>query len=204
MDLHCNRKWLRRLLKAHLEGEVDWREQLPGNRKFLAELQARGISPDLWLAAHPRQFSPQANSQFMLSLCSEPLEILRMGNYFGTCLSIGQINAFSTVANALELNKRVVYARNEAGRVVGRQLLALNANWELVGFEVYSDVADASRKAFEKTFVRYAADFAALCGLALGSDGEVPLLFVEEWYDDGIVPWDPPTGQETAEVPAAG
>ena len=50
----------------------------------------------------------------------DPLSILQLGNYFDTCLSFGAFNAFSTVANACELNKRVVYAVDDRGFVLVR------------------------------------------------------------------------------------
>ena len=54
----------------------------------------------------------------VLRLETDLLRILQMGNYMGTCLSLGGGNAFSTVANACDLNKRVLYAANGAGTEV--------------------------------------------------------------------------------------
>jgi hypothetical protein len=36
---------------------------------------------------------------------------------------------------------------------------------------------------------RYVERFATACGLQLAGYGEVPKLFAEEWYDDGVVEW---------------
>ncbi|HEV8633466.1 MAG TPA: hypothetical protein VG370_04385 [Chloroflexota bacterium] len=69
---------------------------------------------------------------------TDPLRILPMGNYVDTCLSFGGINAFATVANACVLNKRVVYAAADAGRVLGRKLIGLTAEGKLVGFRTYT------------------------------------------------------------------
>jgi hypothetical protein len=55
---------------------------------------------------------------------NDPQEILRMGSAVGSCLSLGTCNAYSA-ANALDANKRIVYARTPTGKVVGRQLLAI-------------------------------------------------------------------------------
>jgi hypothetical protein len=38
-------------------------------------------------------------------------------------------------------------------------------------------------------FARYLRDFARRCRLDLADAGEVPRLFAEAWYDDGVVPW---------------
>jgi hypothetical protein len=111
-----------------------------------------------------------------------------MGNYFDTCLSYGRFNAHSTVANACELNKRVIYARDGAGRVVGRKLIGVNSDGKLVGFYSYTNVGKAAN-ALRAIFRRYAAGFAAACGLELADEGTVPTLFAQAWYDDGVVPW---------------
>jgi hypothetical protein len=101
------------------------------------------------------------------------------------------MNAFSTVANAVELNKRVVYAADGAGRIVGRKLIAINTLGALVGFRTYTALADAdANAALRAIFRRYLIDFADRCGLAWADGGEVATLFVEAWYDDGIWPWD--------------
>ena len=67
----------------------------------------------------------------------DPLEVLRIGSYAGSCLGLGGGHVYSAAAVALDLNKRVVYARNDAGTVVGRQLLALSEQGRLVCFHVY-------------------------------------------------------------------
>jgi hypothetical protein len=124
-----------------------------------------------------------------LLLEQDPLGILQMGNYFDTCLSFGQINAFSTVANACELNKRVIYAYDGAGKVVGRKLIGINRDGNLIGFYTYSTLGEENGKALRAIFRRYCADFAQKCGLALAEEGTIPRLFAERWYDDGVVPW---------------
>ena len=114
-----------------------------------------------------------------------------MGNYFDTCLSRGDCNSFSTVANACELNKRVIYAVNTAGRVVGRKLLAINTEGRLVGFRTYTSMSDTTtNRALRLVFRRYCEEIATSCNLQLADDGEVPLLFAENWYDDGAVVWE--------------
>ena len=60
-----------------------------------------------------------------------------MGNLFNTCLSVGDSNAFSTVANACEINKQVLYLSNEKGHIIGRKLIALSKNGNLYGFNTY-------------------------------------------------------------------
>ena len=60
-----------------------------------------------------------------------------MGSYANSCLAPEGINAFSAIANTLDINKRVVYLRDGAGRVLARQLLAISETPELVCFDIY-------------------------------------------------------------------
>jgi hypothetical protein len=201
LDVRHNRRLLRRLLRAHLAGETRWRERHPANAAFLRELAAQGCDTDAWLSTMPRVYrcASVAGGRLRLRLECDPLCVLQMGNVMDTCLSFGGINSFSTVANACELNKRVIYATDGAGRVVGRKLIGINAEGKLVGFYTYSSLADEpARAALRAIFVRYAAAFAARCGLELADQGVVATLFAEAWYDDGVVPWGDDREQEGA------
>jgi len=187
-----NRRLLIRLLRAYLAGDSDWRLRHPANGTFLRNLEARGVDTAAWLEAAPHtfRFPHAAGGRVRLTLENDPLAILQMGNYFHTCLSFGDYNAFSTVANACELNKRVVYATDGAGRVVGRKLIGINAEGALIGFYTYTSLTDdAGNQALRALFRRYLADFAARCRLLLGNEGTVPTLFAAAWYDDGVVAW---------------
>jgi hypothetical protein len=85
----------------------------------------------------------------------------------------------------------VIYAVDAAGRVVGRKLIAISEDWLLVGFSTYTALdKEESSAAVSRILQRYVERFAAACGLQLASYGEVPKLFAEEWYDDGVVEWD--------------
>lgn len=207
VDISQNRRLLQRLLRAHLSGDRGWRERHPANAAFLAALAGRGVDAAAWLAAHPRRYpysgspegSPKRAGWVRLHLERDPVRILQMGNYFGTCLSFGGFNAFSTVTNACELNKRVAYATDAAGRIVGRKLIGINEAGDLVGFHTYASLPDeAGNAALRAIFRHYLGDFAARCGLRLADSGRVPTLFAEHWYDDGTVAWD---AEEASLVP---
>ena len=187
-----NRRLLLRLLRAHLAGEGRWRESHPDNIRFLESLTARGADADAWLALRPRRYpcAGAAGERVHLWLERDPLHILQMGNYFDTCLSFDDFNAFSTVANACELNKRVVYARDGAGHIVGRKLIGISEAGALVGFRTYTSLTGKAENAILRAaFHHYAAAFASDCGLALADTGTVPMLFAEAWYDDGTAAW---------------
>lgn len=192
VDIRYNRKLLRNLLRAYVSGDHAWREHHPANAAFLERLAQRGVDVNAWLAEYPQTYRcpAVAGARVYLHLERNPIHILQMGNYVNTCLSLGQMNSFSAVANACELNKRVLYALDATGRVVARQLIGINDAGELVGFLVYVAVTNL-RQAEELRAVvtRYTTAFAAHCGLTLANSGYVPQLFAEEWYDDGVRPW---------------
>ena len=156
--------------------------------------EAVGCSPDVdaWLGEYPQTYRcpTVAGARVRLHLERDPVRILQMGNYVNTCLSLGQSNSFSAVANACELNKRVIYALDATGRVVARQLIGINDEGDLVGFLVYVAVPDGRQAEELRAIVtHYTAAFAARCGLRQSESGEVPQLFAEEWYNDGIRAW---------------
>ncbi len=199
VDIRQNRKLLRRLLRAYIGGDQDWRERHPANTAFLQQLAGRGVDVQHWLGEHAQTVRCPAvtGGRVRLYLERDPVHVLQMGNYVNTCLSLGAINAFSTVANASELNKRVIYATDSAGRVVARQLIGISESWTLLGFNIYVTLdSEEAIVALREIVERYTAAFAARCGLDLGSEGYVPRLFAEDWYDDGVQAWNAPPVQQ--------
>ena len=190
-DIELNRKWLREIVRHHCDAEKggDWRLKIEGNARWLQTLERRGLKCEEWLAEAPQIFEI-GDARVELRLENGPLQILQMGNYFNTCLSRGGCNAFSSVANAVELNKRVVFARDAKNRVVGRQLLALSNDDQLLGFHVYASMAEENAAALRAAFGSYAREFAARVGVPLGDRGEIERLFVSDWYHDGTIVWD--------------
>lgn len=194
LDIRDNRRLLLRLLRAYVAGDQGWAARHPANVAFLAGLAARGVDAEAWRAAGPRRVRHVAipGGVVRLRLETDPLAVLQMGNYFDTCLSVGNGNSFSTVANAAEANKRVVYATDAAGRVIGRKLIGLSAEGGLLGYRLYSTLGGAAYAALDGIVTAYLRAFATRCRLPLADDGSIPPLFAERWYNDGAVPWDGP------------
>jgi hypothetical protein len=196
-DIKANRRLLLRLLRAHVAAPGIAREFVrrhPRNREFVAMAAARGVDVEVWLGEHPRVIRlPATGACVRLHLERDPLRILQMGNPFGTCLSAGAFNAFSTVANACELNKRVLFAYDaHTGQVVGRKLIGLTEDLRLVGFQTYTNLDNAADAEALRAAVRFwLLEFAARGNLTLADEGTIPTLFAEEWYDDGAVSWEP-------------
>lgn len=191
-NIHYNRKILIEMLRAAVSGDLDWVGQRPENREFLARLNERGTDPAVWLAPHARTVPCPgvAGKRVRIFLETDPLRILPMGSYFGTCLSIHSFNAYSVVANAVDLNKRVIYARDADGRVVGRKLIGLTPDFLLLGFHTFANTADPEEHDTLCGIIdRFARDFAAACGLTTADTGSIETLLAEQWYDDGATGW---------------
>ncbi|MDF2695524.1 MAG: hypothetical protein K0S65_3907, partial [Labilithrix sp.] len=158
----------------------------------------RLLNVDAWLAPRRREIRIAASSldgaksgRFVLQLEEDPLEVLRMGIPFGTCLALDSgCNAASTVLNAIDANKRVLYVRNANGNVVARKLLAISKDARLIGYNLYVSVGGAEEIAIRAAALDVCRELARDIGIPLGSTGEPATLHEGFWYDDGTVPFD--------------
>ena len=159
----------------------------PANQAFLTRLSKRGVNLGPWLnPPPPRTWTGSNGRDVVLTFEDDPLEIFQMGWHFSTCLSPGDFNFFSVFSNAADINKHVVYARDERGRVVGRCLLALTEDGNLLTFEPYCHDSDLE---LGKMIGQLAATLALRMNRVLVPRGKVPCLVAPDWYDDG--PLDP-------------
>jgi hypothetical protein len=157
----------------------------PANRAFLDRLARAGADVGPWLdGAHTQHVTTAEGKEIDLRLEDDPLEVLDMGKHFATCLSPGGVNYFSTFANVADANKRVLYGRDAAGRIVARCLLALTAAGGLVAFHPY---AHDGSLGFDAIVAEYARDLAARMRVLVVPQGSVPRILSPDWYDDGPV-----------------
>jgi hypothetical protein len=166
------------LRRRHGPRPWDLRDR-PENAAFLDRLAARGLCVEPWLESNTTTVEAHG---LVLALEDDPLEILKMGEYFKTCLSIEGVNFYSAVVNAAEVNKRVLYARTRDGRVVGRCLLALSGLGELATFAAY---CHSSEVPFEQIVADFARALATRMKSRISRRGEIPRLLAPRWYDDG-------------------
>ena len=152
----------------------------PQNRAFVGSLPRLDWSP--WIDG-VGTVTLEAPRRLHLALEDDPLEIFRMGAHFQTCLSPGAMNFYSVFANAADINKRVLYARDGDSKVVGRCLLALTATGGLVRFDAYCHDGSLG---FDQICTDFATDLARRMGTELVSIGRVPTLVASDWYDDGV------------------
>ncbi|MCP4380017.1 MAG: hypothetical protein GY798_01070 [Hyphomicrobiales bacterium] len=171
-----------RLLKARC-GPEPW--DLRGaaqNRAFLDRLKRRKVNATPWLEGpEPRRVSVGSGA-LQLALERDPLEVMRMGEPFQTCLAPGSFNFFSAVANAADINKRVLYARDDNGKVQARCLLALTDDGHLLTFNLY---AHRTNDAMQQAVADFVRNLANAMGTSVVPAGHVSNLVAPDWYDDG-------------------
>ncbi len=192
-----NRRGLRKFLKA-------WGS---GNRKYLDDHPATIA----WYTKHPKvnrelweNGIPWEASGLSIRMERDPFEVLKLGTYVGSCLSLGGGFSYSAVAALLDANKQVLYARDASGAVVARQLLALSDDDQLVCFWVYPRRVSAK---IQIQFRDYDHAFAKALGLPIFEyQDDKPYFKVSpvlstHWWDDGI--WGFRIPKSKKETPAA-
>lgn len=114
-----------------------------------------------------------------------PLEVLQMGNYVtGSCLSSNGCNYWSTVVNATEVNKRVLWAKDSDGNVLARLLIAVDDNNRILRFPAYY----SSNIDMDRFFNDYIMELAKKCGFGINGDSnKVERIFNNGWYTDGSI-----------------
>ncbi|MBC7966883.1 MAG: hypothetical protein H7Z17_13275, partial [Fuerstia sp.] len=165
-------------------GDDDWdHAREPANVRFLQSLEARGIRVAPWLQQRRVRISAEGRRHpLVLSFASNEVETMLMGYYFGTCLSPDGVNFFSAVANAIDVNKRVVYLRTVSGEVAGRCLLVLGDSGTLMTYHPY---CNDEKFPFSAHMAEFAANLAAEMGTVVSHNDTVAKLVAPEWYDDG-------------------
>ncbi|MBT6774120.1 hypothetical protein HOA91_02005 [Candidatus Woesearchaeota archaeon] len=112
----------------------------------------------------------------------DPLEIFQMGNYVqGSCLAINGVNPWSAVTNALDVNKRVLWAKDSQGNILARLLIAVDESNKLVRFPIYY----STHLNLNTFFDNYIKELAEKCGFEINGSGyDVKEILDVGWYRD--------------------
>jgi hypothetical protein len=181
-----HRRQLRRMLMANLSGDREWRLRHPKTKEWFARHPR--VNRDKWFTGVEKSADIDGVGRVRLAIEADPLEALKLGTYVGSCLGRGGSFAYSVAAVVLDVNKQVIYARDARGSVVGRQLLAISEDEELVCYSVYGTV---KVELLEPLFREFDHAFAAELGLPLfgqrsnSDDGyEIASILSHDWWDD--------------------
>lgn len=180
---HRNHELLRALLHhatAHPGQPID-RER--NESRAWIERAASRIDVEAWLAPRRRTVDLSGRPH-TIAVEHDPLQVLRMGIPFSTCLSIeGGSNAAATVINAFDVNKQILYLRNADGVVVGRQLIAISEGFQLLTYRVYLSDREDTDQAHD-AFVELCIEISRDTGAALATGGAPEQLHEGFWYCD--------------------
>lgn len=177
-----NRRLLRRVLRMAPASRRPFLEGHPRNQAWLARhAPARHWA---WDGGLRLTVTFDSGDALRIGMERDPIEVLRMGTRVGSCLSAGGCNAHSAVCVMADANKRLLVARDDAGRFVARQLVALADDDALVCFPVYPQgCAGRVQDAFER-LDRALAD---ALGTPIAADAccQVADVLARDFYDDG-------------------
>lgn len=185
------REQLRRVLQADGEYGATYKLHLPANRQWLEKAARRGVLLAAWL--RPRSSTAVVEGRkVIISVADDPCEIFLMGSYFNTCLSVGNYNQMSVLANAHDANKQVLFMHDAQGNVLARQLVAISCDFALLGYHCYAGI-DHRQTSVRELYIAAMASFCGRwahgCGLSLADEGEPDEIADHFWYDDGAHPW---------------
>jgi hypothetical protein len=113
-----------------------------------------------------------------------PMRVLDMGTLVGgSCLDSLAGNAWSTVTNALEVNKSILWITDEKGGLLGRVLIALDERKRFVRFRVYYARQTIDLNPYVDTYLKEIGAEMKLKTRS-GSVSQVKQLFCNDWYKD--------------------
>lgn len=181
-----NRRGLRRFLRAHLNGDDDYLLQHAATRGW-ARRHPR-VDLGLWTRGPIRQVALKGVGNAVLRVENDPLEVLKMGTYVGSCVGLGGDFSSSAAAVLLDVNKQVVYARDARGRVLARQLLAISDDDHLVAFRVYPASTSVELQRHFDAYDRAFAEALGILRLPDMTDYTIENVLSHDWWDD--MPWD--------------
>ncbi|MFN0020660.1 MAG: hypothetical protein ACKVP0_20570 [Pirellulaceae bacterium] len=196
------RQRLRTVIAARACHGPKYKRHLADNQPWIDKALLQGIDLDPWFAAD-RQVQTIGGQTMEIVLATELHEIFLMGEYFHTCLSLGDINEMSVLTNAYDVNKQVIFmfTRGADGRreVVARQLIAISRDLKLVGYRCYMAWKHADkvyRPQGLAAMAAYCGRLARRCGLELADQGTPEEIGDHFWYDDSECEW--PTAARAA------
>jgi hypothetical protein len=182
-NVEKHRRQLKRLLIATVAGDSDWRLRHPRTTEWLARHPKLDL--DAFTSGVDMRGEIEGVGEVRIAVEKDPLEALKLGTYVGSCLGRGGNLEYSAAAVVLDVNKQVIYARDARGAVVGRQLIAVSEQDELVCFSVYGSAKPALLEPLFRDFVRALASKLGIPLFGRNFEAyEIASILSHEWWDD--------------------
>jgi len=184
-------------LRAHLAGDPDYLLRHPATVAWAR--RHPGINLATWTRGIDHHFTTGGRA-VSIRLERDPLEVLKLGTYVGSCLGLGGSFACSAAAVVLDINKQVLYARDDRNAVLARQLVAISDDEQLVPFSVYPlSTPPGLLRAFREVDRQLAAAL-AIEQVSADQRYSIENILSQEWWDDGAWPNDRDATDDGANV----
>lgn len=171
-----------RVLAEAIAGTWAGHLSAPANRRWVEQARQAGIKTDVWLSGIAAcEFDHPSLGALTIDIERDPLEVMKIGAWFATCLSPHDMNFFSTVVIAADANKHVLVVRTPRGEPIARRIVAIDRNMRLWAFRLYAHQRDP---AIESAVEGHIARLSQRCGIVSGGIADVESLTASEWYDD--------------------
>ncbi|MCM8538497.1 MAG: hypothetical protein NE334_21310 [Lentisphaeraceae bacterium] len=180
--MESNKRACRKFLQEYQSGNTNYINDHQRSREWI-EKQGDDFNSELWLKGLHFECEVD-NSTYTIELETNPFEVLKMGTYVGSCFGLGGQFAHSSAAVALDINKQVLFMKNSKGKVVARQLLAIDKTKRLACFEVYPTNVST---AIQERFAVYDRRFAQALDYRINDsdkDLDIEFLVSESWWQD--------------------
>lgn len=178
----ANQRWLGEILRQ-AAGKRRPKSAWPLNAEWIEKARLH-FDVEAWLAPRQRTLEHEGR-KLVFAFEEEPLEVLKMGMAFNTCLSLDQgYNAASVVLNAIDANKQVLYIRDERGVIVGRKLLVVSSDWKLLRYHFYCSLTPPLRDLAKEAAQDFCSELLRDTGLEKASSGLPAEIHPGFWYDD--------------------
>jgi hypothetical protein len=121
----------------------------------------------------------------ILTTEDDPLKAIQMGQkVVGSCLKLRGGHEVSAICNAVDINKKIIWAKNEKDEIIGRVLVGITQDNKLVRFAVYNN---DPRINLENCYDDFVLEMAKDLKIETANKGKVEEIVGDNWYDDGIV-----------------
>ena len=157
----------------------------PANVAFVEKLKSMSINCEPWLDSEIWEEHTADGKPYQLFFTDNVVDYLLMGFHFQTCLTPGNCNFFSTISNAVDVNKKVLYGKSADGKIIGRCLFALNDSGDILTFHRYQHDESSG---FKDAVGRYLKNLTSKMQNDVSTDTNVSSLVSLRWYHDSANP----------------